>query len=299
MAGIRVTFNTGYRAASEAIADASAEMALRQRQVASGRRLHAPSDDPAAAAAAVTERTELAITEQYRQATDTVTSRLTVLDTVLSQLIDETTAAKVAVQSGRGSVPAPQRAAAADQILAIRDSMFCTANTQYRGVFVLSGSDSTRAPYTKTAAGVSGYQGTHAPIEVDIDRQTTVDVALDGDTVMRGSDTDDLFTVLESLAAAVRSGDEAALNAGSAALDRAFERMNRALSRVGADTAQVDLQKSQLESRRLASSGRVAALENVDLAEAISAMQQSETAYRAALGAVGQGTRVSLMDYLT
>jgi flagellin-like hook-associated protein FlgL len=75
--------------------------------------------------------------------------------------------------------------------------------------------------------------------------------------------------------------------------------MNRALSRVGADMAQVDLQKSQLESRRLASSGRVAALENVDLAEAISAMQQSETAYRAALGAVGQGTRVSLMDYLT
>ncbi len=298
MAGIRVTFNTSYREASESIADAAAEMALRQRQVASGRRIHAPSDDPAAAASAVTERTELAITEQYRQAADTVTSRLTVLDTVLSQLLDETTAAKVAVQSGRGTVPAPQRNAAADQILAIRDAIFSTANTQYRGVYVLSGSDSTRAPYTKTAGGISTYQGTHAPIEIDVDRQTAVDVALDGDSVLRGGDADDLFTVLEHLAAAVRAGDETALNDGSAALDRAFERMNRALGRVGADMAQVDLHKTHLESRRLASRGRVDSLENVDLAEAISAMQQSETAYRAALGAVGQGTRVSLMDYL-
>ena len=75
---MRVTFNTSYRNGVEAIADAAEEMAKRQLQVATGRRTQRASEDPSAASAAVIEHAELATTEQYQQAADTVTSRLTV-----------------------------------------------------------------------------------------------------------------------------------------------------------------------------------------------------------------------------
>lgn len=296
---MRITFNTNDRESSQSIAQAAEEMALRQRQVASGRRLHAASDDPVAAAAAVTERTELAATEQYRQASDTVTSRLSVLDTVLSTLIDETTSAKVTVQSGRGSVPATQREAAADRLLAIRDSIFATVNTQYRGGHLLSGNNSTAAPYTRSGSTISAYQGTPAALEMDVDRQTSVRVALSADDLLRGGEAEDLFATLSNLAAAVRAGtDTAALDQGGAALDRAFERLNQALGRVGADLAQVDAHRRLLDARKLAGQAKLNSLENVDLAEAISAMNQAETAYRAALGAVANTSRLSLLDYL-
>jgi flagellar hook-associated protein 3 FlgL len=295
---MRVTFNTSYRNASEAVAEAAAEMVTRQRQVATGRRIHVSSDDPAAASAAVGEHAELAATEQYRQAADTVTSRLSVIDTVLSTLIDQTTAAKVAVQSGRGSVSEAQRLAAADNILAIRDSIYAAANTQYRGVYLLSGSDSITAPFSRSGDTISAYQGTSVVNRVDIDRQTSVAVVLDGSEVLQGSDPDDLFTVLADLAAAVRTGDTDAINDGAAALDRAFERFNRTIGRVGTDMTLVDSQRTQLNARRIASQTRVSSLENVDLAEAISAMTQADTAYRAALGAVGTTSRLSLIDYL-
>lgn len=295
---MRVTFNTSYRNASEAVAEAAAEMVTRQRQVATGRRIHVSSDDPAATSAAVGEHAELAATEQYRQAADTVTSRLSVIDTVLSTLIDQTTAAKVAVQSGRGSVSDAQRMAAADNILAIRDSIYAAANTQYRGVYLLSGSDSTTAPFSRSGDTISAYQGTSMVNRVDIDRQTSVAVVLDGGEVLQGSDPDDIFTVLADLAAAVRTGDTAAINIGAAALDRSFERFNRALGRVGTDMTLVDSQRTQLNARKIASQTRVSSLENVDLAEAISAMSQADSAYRAALSAVGSSSRLSLLDYL-
>lgn len=296
---MRITFNTNDREASRSIAQAAEEMALRQRQVASGRRLTSASDDPVAASAVVTERTELAVTEQYRQASDTVTSRLSVLDTMLSTLVDETTTAKVILQSARGSVPAAQREAAAERILAVRDSIFATVNTQYRGGHLFSGNNSTTAPYTRVGDAISAYQGTPAALEMDIDRQTSVRVALSADDLLRGGEADDLFATLSNLAAAVRAGtDTAALDEGGAALDRAFERFNRALGRVGADLAQIDAHQQLLSARRLAGQTKLNALENVDLAEAISAMNQAETAYRAALGAVATTSRLSLLDYL-
>jgi flagellin-like hook-associated protein FlgL len=45
-------------------------------------------------------------------------------------------------------------------------------------------------------------------------------------------------------------------------------------------------------------SKRLSALEDTNMAEAITGMAQADVAYRAALGAVNTVTRMSLMDYL-
>ena len=296
---MRVTFNTGHASSMAALAETAADMVEAQRQVSSGRRLQTSSDDPSAASAAVVERSELAATEQYRQATDTVTARLTVIDTVLSDLIDQITAAKVAVQSGSGSVPDAQRAAAADHILAIRDSIFTAVNTQYRGVYLLSGAESTTAPYTRDDDGISAYEGSSSVVRVDVDRQTSVGVVVSAEGLLKGTDSADLFAVLGTLADAVRAGDSSAIAAAAPGLDASFERVNRALGSVGADLSLVTTQQAQLDARKLASQAHLSTLEDVNLAEAITAMNQADTAYRAALGAVGTASRLSLLDYLT
>jgi len=58
------------------------------------------------------------------------------------------------------------------------------------------------------------------------------------------------------------------------------------------------VQQGRVSALKRASETRVAELEGANLAEAISGMNQAETAYRAALGAIGTRGRVSLMDYL-
>ncbi len=295
---MRVTFNTTYQQASYAIAEAASEMTERQEQVATGKRLQVPSDDPSASAAAVAERSELSITDQYRQSADTVTSRLTVLDTILQSLVDEMTSVRVAAQAGSGTVPETQRTASADTIMALRESIYAAVNTQYRGVYPLSGSDATTPPYSRSGSVISSYQGASNIIEVDVDRQMSVPVVIDGGAVLTGDDPDDIFAALETLATAVRNGDQDGIRAGTSRIDRTFERLNRALGQVGADMAMVESQQNRLDARQLASNTRLDALENVDLAEAISAMTQADTAYRAAITAVGKTSQYSLLDYI-
>ena len=59
-----------------------------------------------------------------------------------------------------------------------------------------------------------------------------------------------------------------------------------------------DEHKVRLSELRRASTKRLSALEDTNMAEAITGMAQADAAYRAALGAVNTVTRMSLMDYL-
>jgi flagellar hook-associated protein 3 FlgL len=297
--GMRVTFNTSFRETSHTLSEHGAEMARRQREVSSGRRLHAPSDAPADVSAVSVERTELAVTDRYQQAADSVASRLSMADTVLTTLIDQATAARVTAMSARGSVQTQaQRDAAAEQLLSIRDAVLSAVTTQYRGSYLFSGNASTTIPWVRVGDSVSPYQGSSTVIEVDIDRQTAIQVAFDGDAVLRGGETNDLFVTLEHLAAAARAGDQQGLTDGMAELSGAFDRLTSTQSRVGSDLAAIDTQRQQLGARKLAGQTRVSTLEDANMAESISAMNRADTAYRAALGAISTTNRISLMDYL-
>ena len=56
--------------------------------------------------------------------------------------------------------------------------------------------------------------------------------------------------------------------------------------------------KARLAALKLASEKRRSGIEDANLAEAIAKMNQADTSYRAALGAVSSAERLSLLDYL-
>ena len=86
---MRISFQTGYRDSLADIERSAEAMAKYQRQVSSGKRLQAPSDDPTAAVGAVAEHTEIGAIDQYIEAADSANSRLTVIDTVLGDMIEK------------------------------------------------------------------------------------------------------------------------------------------------------------------------------------------------------------------
>jgi len=69
-------------------------------------------------------------------------------------------------------------------------------------------------------------------------------------------------------------------------------------SRVGASLQRIGDAQIRLGEASRSTTARLTALEDVNMASAISALTQADTVYRAALGAAGQMNRPSLMDYL-
>ena len=297
---MRVTFNAQNRNSTAGLEDSASRLIEFQRQVSTGKRIEKPSDDPSATLGSIGEHAETAAIDQYARATDSVASRLSVVDTVLSDLIMQMERAQVSAASARGSSKTQiQRDAAATDLEGIRDTVFGDLNTSFNGTFVFSGSASTVAPYTRVGSGpISAYAGSTSEMVVDIYQQRAVKIAFNGQLVTQGTEPQDIFAEFDDLIAAVRAGDNAGIDAGMQALQRMFERVSTAQGRVGADLRTIDEQKLRLSELRRSSVKRLSSLEDTNMAEAITGMAQADAAYRAALGAVNSVTRMSLMDYL-
>lgn len=294
---MRITFRAihdGVNAASET-AD---QFARAQQQVETGKRLHVPSDDPAAMQRVIDGRNEMAEIDSYTRSGDTAAARLAFMDTIMSDIVDKLTAAKVSAASARGTIAdANGRATIAASLQGLRDSLLSDLNSSFRGTSVFSGSEAQTVSYAKVA-GVWTYQGDHAAVTAEVGESRTVTLALDGESIAKGSDANDLFTEMDSLIAAVQAADEPGMTAGMDALDRAFNRAIRVHSRIGVDEKSIDDEQDRLSDLRLASLKRVSKDEDANLAQAVTEMTQAQTAYQAALQAVGSASRVSLLDYL-
>jgi flagellar hook-associated protein 3 FlgL len=297
---MRVTFNSQIRDGAAGIASAAERFIEAQRQVATGKRLNKLSDDPSAASSSVAERSAVGAAEQYTRTADGVAARLTVVDTVLSDMVQILTKVQSAALNGRGSTKTQeQRDAVAMELRGLRDSLLDNFNTSFQGTFVFAGASSTTQPFATAPDGtVDPYAGSATELAVEIGEGRTVTMAFDGNVIAQGSDGQHLFDALDALVTAVSTADEAGISTGIAAMERAFNRATTAQSRLGNDMNEIDSQKLRLQQMKLSGNERLSKLEAANMAEAITNMANAEAAYQAALGAVSTATRVSLLDYL-
>jgi flagellar hook-associated protein 3 FlgL len=297
---MRVTFSSGQSATMTDLENASMLLTKYQREVSSGKKIQAPSDDPGAWSAGVRERSDIAAADQYVRTADSATSRLTVADTVLSDLIDQLTAARSSVMAGQGSTQtATQREATAKALEGLRDSVFDDLNTIFNGTYLFSGASGVTPPYVRNSDGtISAYKGDSNVISVDVDRNRAVAVSFVGSDITVGTSAEDLFASFQKVIAGVRNVDQAAMADGLKEIEAAFDRVVRVQSGVGANMNALDAQRERLGEMKLASKTRLSKTEDANMAESITEMQQADTAYKTALSAIATRTKLSLLDYL-
>jgi flagellar hook-associated protein 3 FlgL len=114
---------------------------------------------------------------------------------------------------------------------------------------------------------------------------------------VRGSGTQ-VFEVLSSISAALRSGDRAAMDAGLANLDTAVDRVITTLGKVGARFNRVETMRGAADAQLLSMTTSLSEAEDIDLPKTIVELQMQEVAYKAALGATARAVQPSLLDFL-
>ncbi|MGE3276376.1 MAG: hypothetical protein AB7O67_14785 [Vicinamibacterales bacterium] len=296
---MRITDGTTFRTAAADIQKVSEALAQHQREVTSGKRLHAPSDDPSATLGATAERAELGTLDQYVRTADSATARLTIVDSVLSDILTKLEKASSTLTTAQGSiVTQDQRDALAAELSGIRDAIYSGMTTEFRGAYLFSGTQTTASPYTKTGTTIGAYAGNNQTASIDIDRQNAVQVTWDGNAIMKGAAANDLFTTFENMLTAVTAGDAAGMETAATELADAHRRVTRAQGLVGTDLAAIENKKVVLETSQRASEARLSAYEDTNMVEAITKMTQSESAYQAALTSTARIGRLSLLDYL-
>src|SRR5262245_23180139 len=225
---MRVIYDV-FRDGLDAINTAAGHLAKAREQVSSGRRINAASDDPLAMRQAASEHATITAVDAYSRSRDSAAARLASADNVLFTMTDKLTAAIVAGTGAQGSTTtAASRAAAANHVRGLRESLLADFNTTFNGTYLFSGTVANAQAYA-LVGGVWTYQGNADTTDVEVERGRLVSVSFNGQAIAQGSDSKNVLTTLDDLATAIESGDSSAMATEIDALERAFERTQRAL----------------------------------------------------------------------
>lgn len=269
-----------------------------QGQLATGRQLLRASDDPSAASMAMDLRQQMNQTVQRDRSLTDAQGWLETADSSLTTGLDRMIRAKeIAVRAlSSGGISDPvARQGMRTEIEAIRADLLTLANTQYGGRSLFNG---TVAGQAYNAAGQ--YQGNGSAVVRDVASQTTLKVNITGPEIFgsSGGPVGNMFEVLDRLAAAVASGDGAALAVETTNLDAATDRLGSATVDVGSRAARVLDLRARLQDDQLRLRTQLSEIEDVDVVAALVNAKAQENAYQAALQVTAKILPPSLLDYL-
>src|SRR5436309_2606941 len=124
-----------------------ARMQQIQEELSSGRRVTRASDSPTDAAAAMQYRATIKGAEQFSRNVDDGLAWLGVADNTITSMLPQVQRARDLLMQGmNASSGADARAALADEIKELRESLIQSGNTTYLGRYIFAGTASTTAP---------------------------------------------------------------------------------------------------------------------------------------------------------
>nr|WP_314861250.1 flagellar hook-associated protein FlgL [uncultured Undibacterium sp.] len=174
---MRISTNTIYESGGARISELQVGLNRTQQQIASGRRILNPSDDPIGSARALVITQTDAVNDQMAVNRKNATNTLSIAEDTLSSVTTVLHNVKtLIVSAGNGTLTDQERGYIANELQGSLDQLFGFANaTDGTDAYLFSGFSSTIAPYTKTQGGAqyNGDQGGRF-LQVDTSRQIPI-----------------------------------------------------------------------------------------------------------------------------
>ena len=150
-----------------------------QQQVATGKKIFKPSEDPVAASRIVNLKDTLSSIEQHQSNIDAARSRITLSEGVLSSVVESIHRVReLSIQANNDSQNDSTRSFIAAEVIQIQDALLNLANTtDSNNEYLYSGALSRFKPFSRNEAGGFEYNGdeSHREIQISRSRRITVD----------------------------------------------------------------------------------------------------------------------------
>ncbi|GED22852.1 flagellar hook-associated protein FlgL [Halomonas halmophila] len=157
------------------------------QQIASGRRVVNPSDDPQAAARAVGVDQSMAITQQYTDSRVSARNALSQSESVLNSVSDAVTSAKtLLIQASSDTLSDADRESVASELRGVYETLIGQANaTDGNGRYLFGGYEDGSKPFVKNGDGDIEYVGGSEVRQQRIDASRLMDVSNSGQDIFQ------------------------------------------------------------------------------------------------------------------
>jgi len=292
-----------YQQGVNAMLDQQASLAKTQQQMATGKNILAPSDDPAATTRILKLGELIDVNTQYQQNADAAQTRLSLEDSVLSQTGDILQRVReLAVQGNNASLTTNDRKAIALEVRTRLDELLQVSNSkEANGEYLFAGYQSTTQPFSDNGSGSYLYTGDQGQRILQVGPTRKVASTDSGDKVFMQVDNgaggvDSMFAVLADFATALEANTPSATTLTR--LDSAINKVLSTRASIGARLNTVDSQKGMNDAFDLQLRQNRSSLEDLDYAKAASRFQRQNLALQAAQQSFIKIQGLSLFKYI-
>ena len=299
---MRISTQTLFDSGAARIGDLQSSLYKTQQQLATGRRVLTPSDDPIAAARALEVTQSQSLNTQYGTNRGYAKDSLAMVDSTLSSVTELLQNVKTtAISAGNGTLDDSARASIATALQGSLDQLMGLANTtDAQGNYLFSGFQTTTRPFTQTATGVQ-YQGDQGQRLIQVDASRQMAVSSQGQAVFQGGGQD-MFKTLRDLITQLNTPGTAGLSAALATADSdlvlALNNVSSVRASVGSRLQELDALDSAGSDKNLQYSQNLSNLQDLDYTQALTELSKQQMTLEAAQKSFVQTSGLSLFKLL-
>ena len=315
----RMSSDQIHQSGLDVILDAQKKLSRTQEELASGKRLLTPADDPVATAQIQSIRSELSRIETMQSNISRASSELAMVEDSVANVEGLLMRAReLAVRGANDSLSLQDREIIATEIDALREQLIAAANTQSSdGDYIYAGYAVSAAPYTDATVNAT-YAGDTGVRAINIAPGLTVNTRFAGEAVFgQGSAATGQLNAFEALAV-LSSGlrgnaseaitsltnngnavtQDEAINISMQALDTNLETVRSVRTQLGVRMNRVDDQQALNANFNVRLQETLSGLEDLDYTKAITEMNLQMVALEAAQMAYTKTQSLSLFNYM-
>jgi flagellar hook-associated protein 3 FlgL len=271
------------------------QMQQAQSQVSSGLRVQQASDDPAAIAEILQLEGDLGQNQQIQTNLNSASSQLGTADSALQTALQAVeSATSVGTQGANSTATATERAALAQQVAGILQSLVSVSNTNVNGLYIFSGDLATQPSYQVDPTQPTGVkQLTTAPatqVVVDVNG-TSIPISRTAQQIFDVRDasgnptTGNVFAAVNSLLTNLQSNNQAGIAQAVIDLQSADQYLNEQLSFYGQAENNVSSATSLAQKFQTQEKSNLSQLRDTDVAAVAIQLSQDGVQNQATLSA--------------
>ncbi len=273
-------------------------------ELASGRTILQPSDNPYGASHAIDLQSQLDGLDSYTSnVQDAISWENTAGGSMSNMASVVQRVRELLVQAGNGTYTQGDLNSVATEIGQLTETIKQDANTQYAGQYVFAGTLTTTAPYKQGAE--DEFQGNNEAVSRAVSPGTSVTVSTDISSLLgngAGSGDGKLLETLRTISEHLLSGTpegRAALNSTDLkAIDASMETLTQLQATAGSMTNQLQVASLRIEDLQTSITKTLSNTQDADIAKTTIAYSNEQAAYQAALRAGANIVQESLLNFL-
>lgn len=275
------------------------QMAKIENQMSTGRSINKPSDDPIGVTYSLRYRSELSSNSQYKDNVDNALSWLSFSDKMLEQSGNVMNRVKeLTVQASTGTNTQSGLDSINLEIKDLKEQLINIGNSQLKGKYVFNGQNFDKKPYNSATASTDVTDD--GQVIYQLSAGVTASANVSGNRIFGNkSETDNVFKLLDTLSAALASGDTAAISATLPDIESRATKMLNERAGVGARVNRVELMESRLGDLEVILTDLQSKTEDIDYEKVLIQSKVNDNIYQASLAVGAKIITPTLVSFLT